>query len=340
MDKRNRVRIRESLKSLGARNLIAITLVFVLTLAAACAGSYAFYRSTRDNIYLQGRMNAVEAAKAFDSYLLIRENTVILAAHVVDEMTRKGEPMSDIMDYLRSESLSIKKTIDKDYTGLYGWINGEYCDGVGWVPDEDYVPTERPWYVETMADDSEITFVRPYLDEQTETVLTTMARRLSDGVSVIALDVTLGRIQVITEEITANARGSYGFVLDKTGQVIAHSDASELGKNYLEEKDTLGNKLAQKLYGEDDREFELSFGGEKYMVFVESIEGDWRVVSLVNTEVFYEPMMIIVGVLLLFFVLEAIVFISILRSQSEKNLALASAEAAESASKAKTRFLS
>ena len=144
MDKRNRVRIRESLKSLGARNLIAITLVFVLTLAAACAGSYAFYRSTRDNIYLQGRMNAVEAAKAFDSYLLIRENTVILAAHVVDEMTRKGEPMSDIMDYLRSESLSIQKTIDKDYTGLYGWINGEYCDGVGWVPDDDYVPTERP----------------------------------------------------------------------------------------------------------------------------------------------------------------------------------------------------
>ena len=340
MDKRNRVRIRESLKSLGTRNLIAITLVFVLTLAAACAGSYAFYRSTRDNIYLQGRMNAVEAAKAFDSYLLIRENTVILAAHVVDEMTRKGEPMSDIMDYLRSESLSIQKTIDKDYTGLYGWINGEYCDGVGWVPDEDYVPTERPWYLETMADDSEITFVRPYLDEQTETVLTTMARRLSDGVSVIALDVTLGRIQVITEEITANARGSYGFVLDKTGQVIAHSDASELGKNYLEEKDTLGNKLAQKLYGEDDREFELSFGGEKYMVFVESIEGDWRMVSLVNTEVFYEPMMIIVGALLLFFVLEAIVFISILRSQSEKNLALASAEAAESASKAKTRFLS
>ena len=44
MDKRNRVRIRESLKSLGTRNLIAITLVFVLTLAAACAGSYAFYR--------------------------------------------------------------------------------------------------------------------------------------------------------------------------------------------------------------------------------------------------------------------------------------------------------
>ena len=118
----------------------------------------------------------------------------------------------------------------------------------------------------------------------------------------------------------------------KTGQVIAHSDASELGKNYLEEKDTLGNKLAQKLYGEDDREFELSFGGEKYMVFVESIEGDWRMVSLVNTEVFYEPMMIIVGALLLFFVLEAIVFISILRSQSEKNLALASAEAAESVS--------
>ena len=340
MVKRNKIRIREALKSLGTRNLIALILVFVFTLAAAGVGGYSFFRSTRDSIYLQGRMNAAEAARQFDSYLLVRENTVKLAAHVVDEMTRQGEPMSEIMDYLRSESLSIKRTIDKDYTGLYGWINSQYCDGDGWVPDEDYVPTERPWYLETMADDREITFVRPYLDEQTETVLTTMAMRLADGVSVIALDVTLGRIQDITEEITAHARGSFGLVLDRTGQVIAHSDFSELGKNYLEEEGTLGALLARKLYQENAVEFDLSVGGERYMVFVEGIEGDWRVVSLVNTDVFYVPLLIIVSVLLLFSLLEGIVFVNILRSQSEKNLALASAEAAESANRAKSRFLS
>ena len=55
----------------------------------------------------------------------------MLAGHVVDEMIRENQPTSEILNYLTAESLSIKKSIDMDYTGLYGWINGEYCDGVG-----------------------------------------------------------------------------------------------------------------------------------------------------------------------------------------------------------------
>ncbi|MBQ7475689.1 MAG: hypothetical protein IJS78_07220 [Clostridia bacterium] len=135
-----------------------------------CVGGY-YHRSAKESIELQGRVNAVQSAKEFDNYLIIRKNTVMLAGHVVDEMIRNGQPTDEILEYLSAESLSIKKSIDMDYTGLYGWINGEYCDGVGWVPDEDYVPTERPWYTETIADDSDVTFVRPYLDDHTASAL-------------------------------------------------------------------------------------------------------------------------------------------------------------------------
>ena len=227
-----------------------------------------------------------------------------------------------------------------DYTGLYGWINGEYCDGVGWVPDEDYVPTERPWYAETIADESEVTFVRPYLDDHTGTVLTTMAEQLSDGVNVIALDVSLSRVQKITEGIAMQTPGSYGIVLDKTGQVIAHSDMSELGKNYLEETGTLGAELASNLYVGDSRLFEIQFGGQEYVAFVETIEGNWQVVSLINTNLFYRPLRIILLLVALFTSMEAVVFIAVIYNQSEKNLAIASAREAQSASRAKTRFLS
>lgn len=210
-------KIRDVIKNIGAKSITASLLVFLLTVAATCVGGHRLYSSTKESIELQGRVNAVQSAKEFDNYLLVRKNTVMLAGHVVDEMVQEGKPTSEILDYLVAESLSIKKSIDMDYTGLYGWINGEYCDGVGWVPDEDYVPTERPWYTETIADDSEVTFVRPYLDDHTGTVLTTMAEQLSDGVNVIALDVSLGRIQEITEDIARQPPGSYGIVLDKTG---------------------------------------------------------------------------------------------------------------------------
>ncbi|MBR2764507.1 MAG: response regulator [Blautia sp.] len=335
-----RKRIEEYIKDLGVKSVIISTFVFLATIGLTLAGTYHLYNAVKGKIYLQGRINAVQSAKEFDNYLIVRKNTVMLATHVVEEMLRAGEANSEILEYLESESVSIKKFIDKDYTGLYGWINGEYLDGVGWVPDEDYVPTERPWYVETVADDSDVTFVKPYLDDQTKTVLTTMARKLSDGESVLALDVTLGRIQVITEEITQNSPGSYGIVLDKTGQVIAHSDESELGKNYLEETGSLGSILAQRLYSDDEREFELSYDGQKYMVFVEPIEGNWRAISLINTRIFYVPMMIIASLLILFVLLEVIVFVVNIRNLIDKKSALASAEAAQSANRAKSRFLS
>jgi Signal transduction histidine kinase len=337
---KNRSHIRDVFKNIGAKSLAAALVVFLLTVAATFVGGIQLYTSTKESIELQGRVNAVQSAKEYDNYLLVRKNTVMLAAHVVDEMIKEGKPTREILDYLTAESLSIKKAIDMDYTGLYGWINGEYCDGVGWVPDEDYVPTERPWYTETIAEDSEVTFVRPYLDDQTGTVLTTMAEQLSDGVNVIALDVSLGRIQEITEDIAEQTPGSYGIVLDKTGQVIAHSDMSELGKNYLEETGTLGAELASNLYAGESRLFEIQFGGQEYVAFVETIEGNWQVVSLINTNLFYRPLRIILLLVALFTLMEAVVFIAVVYNQSEKNLAIASAREAQSASRAKTRFLS
>ena len=340
MKTKNYFKIKDVIKNMGTRNIIVSMLVFLVTIAVTGIAGYSFYRTTKGNINLQGKLNVVQSAKEFDAYLLIRKNTVILAGHVVDEMIKRGRSNSEILEYMEAESVSIKRTIDKDYTGLYGWINHEYLDGVGWVPDEDYVPTERPWYLETISDDRDITFVRPYLDEQTKTVLTTMSQTLSDGVSVIALDVTLSRIEEITEELARHAAGTLGIVLDDTGQVIAHSDRSELGKNYLEESGTLGAALAEKLFREKAREFELRFDGRNYMVFTEEIEGGWQAISLINTRVFYRPLTIVLSLMTLFMLLEAYVFISVIYNQSAKNLAIASAEEAHSASQAKSRFLS
>ena len=332
--------VRELFKTMGARSVFVSMLMFLLTVAVTCVVGFQFYRTTKDNIHLQGRVNAVQSAKELDGYILVRKNTVILASHVVDEMIRERRSNDEILDYLTAESLSIKKSIDKDYTGLYGWINGEYLDGDGWVPEPDYMPTERPWYLETIADNGDITFVTPYIDAQTGAVLTTLSEKLSDGVSVIALDVTLSRVQEITEENARQTPGCLGIVLDETGLVIAHSDRAELGKNYLEETDTLGAALAEKLRSGDSGAFELSYQGQKYMVISEKIGGDWQSVSLINIRVFYRPLMIVMSLLILFTILEAIVFLTIIYNQSVKNLAIASAEAAENASRAKSRFLS
>lgn len=337
---RKEIRIHEIVKSMGARSMIALTLVFLLTVAATCLGGLQLYRVTKEGIHLQGKLNVARSAKEFNNYLLLRENTVLQAAHVVDQMNREGQPNKEILKYMTAETRKIQRTMDKDSTGLYGWINEEYCDGDGWVPDADYIPTKRPWYTQTMSENNEVTFVRPYLDSQTGIVLTTMARTLEDDVSVIAFDVSLEPIQNITRKITKDSPGSYGIVLDRAGTVIAHTDEEELGNNYLRENDTLGAELADTLLRTSSKEFELSFEGQKYRVFTERIEGGWRTISMIDTRASYRPLKIILMLLGIFTLLEVIVFIVISRNQIAKNEALASAEAAHRANRAKSQFLS
>ena len=122
--------------------------------------------------------------------------------------------------------------------------------------------------------------------------------------------------------------------------MIAHSESAELGKNYLEEKDTLGAAIAHGLYKGSGSEFELKYDGRRYIVFTETIEGNWKSLSVIDTRYFYKPLKIILLLSIIFALLEAVVFAAVLRNQSEKNLAVASAQEAQSASLAKTRFLS
>ena len=319
---KNRSYVRDVFRNIGARSILAALIVFLLTVAATFVGGIQLYNSTKESIVLQGEVNAQQSAMSFDRYLLVRKNTVLLAGNVLNNMLTEDQPVSEILHYLTTESQSIKDSIDKDYTGLYGWVKGQYVDGLGWVPDEDYIPTERPWYVETMADDSEITFVSPYLDAQTHTIMMTLATRLNDGVSVLALDISLEQIQEITEEIANQTPDSFCFVLNKDGLVIAHSDPDELGKNYLEETDSLGSSVVHSLYVDGQHQFELQYGGQKYMVYAENLEGGWYCASLVNTAEFYRPLQVILALLVILTLLEAAVFITVFYHLSSKNLAI------------------
>lgn len=314
--------VREVFKNIGTKSLIATVFVFLLTVAATFVGGIRLYNSTKDSIVLQGKVNAQQSAMSFDRYLLVRKNSVLLATNVINKMLAEDQPVSEILHYLTTESRSIKDTIDKDYTGLYGWIKGQYCDGDGWVPDKDYIPTERPWYLETMTDNNDITFVSPYLDAQTKSIMMTLATRLRDGKSVLALDISLKQIQEITESIARQTPGSYCFVLNRDGRVIAHSDTGELGKNYLKETGTLGASVVNALYKQKQHQFELKYGGQEYMVYAENLEGGWHCASLVNTAEFYRPLEIILALLTILTLLEAVVFIAAFYHLSSKNLAI------------------
>ena len=77
--------------------------------------------------------------------------------------------------------------------------------------------------------------------------MVSISQLLEDKESVISLDIELGTLQEETEAIKFNGHG-YGFVCDKTGLVITHSNNKSIGKDYSRgEMAPIYNKVKSRL---------------------------------------------------------------------------------------------
>lgn len=292
--KKEDISLRDAFKNIGGRNIAAAVLVMILSLAFVAVNGIFLHSYAKKSITESGELAATRSAKVVDAYLRTNASAVSLAAYNVDRILKKGGTHEEILKYLEDETQHILATVDKDNNGVYGWIDGEYMDTV-WVPDDDYVPKERPWYTEAVANEnSSITFVKPYLDVQTGSVMMTVSARLDDGESVIAIDVGLDKLQDVAGDVAKIAAGSIGIVLDEEGFVVAHSDVTERGKSYSDERGTLGAKIASQLSDGDNYYFEVDHDQASYIVYVVKLEAGWNAVSVINADVVFRPLKMII----------------------------------------------
>ncbi len=148
-----------------------------------------------------------------------------------------------------------------------------------------------------------------------------LAKQLDDGESVVALDMTLNRVQEITEEAVASGRSDIEFILDRNGTVIAHSDINEFGKNYEAEEGTLGAAIGEMLTAGEEGYFELDFEGAHYIVYYETIRNDWCCVSVKDASSAFRSLNRILAITICVIVLIIIALALLLSSSVRRRLA-------------------
>lgn len=304
-------KIRRTLSHIGIESIITAVIVVIITVILAVFIGNSFYSSEKKVLTQQSELNAINSAMEYNLNLHTHINIVTIAGYAVDTMIATGKSNKKIKEYMTDQTNYIIATLNPDTTGVYGWINGEYLDGAGWVPDDDYVPTERPWYIQTVNSDQKITFVEPYVDAQTNTMMITVSELLSDGESVIAMDVSLDPIQQIIEKISSSTEGSLAFIIDKNGTVVAHSDRSQLGMNYMSVSDNFYGTIAQNIIVNGQMQFDLSTDNNNFSIYVNELEGDWYSVSVINADIWYQPLerTIIIFSLILALIVGFLVFV-------------------------------
>lgn len=292
------------------KRLFFTTIVVILALLAGFTvyNFISFYNNAVSNIQSVGENALAYETEQLNGYLNKGMDVLKVTSISVEYMMEEGKSARDIEKFLVEESQRYMNDIDENFTGVYGWVLGEYIDGIGWTPPADYVAKERDWYVAAEKAHGSAVIVSPYLDAQTHTVMISVSRMLSDGDSVISLDIALNEIQALTSQMGLDDMG-YGFIVVRDGMVVAHHNADELGKNYYEDGEMGGLLNAIP----DERSvFDYVIDGQQCKIFTNTVMEDLRVVLVIeSSKLFAEIRSILIrNIVLCVFVFGVIVVFS------------------------------
>lgn len=279
------ISLREFLKSLGVRHILMFLLMPTFLLFLIFLNFRMVYSLAADNIEYGGEYRIKGYSVAYEDYLEPGLQLMEYVAYNVEHMFKTGASNEEILEFFGRESDSYAREVNVDSTGVYGYVNGEYMDGSGWIPDADYVPTQRPWYIDAMKSDEEVSYIAPYIDSQTGDMVMTIARRLPDGSSVVAIDIKINDLNTVTEELVARDDGDGAvLVLDEDGAVVTHSDGSQVGMNYLETGEEPAYSIAQEVLVNKAERFEVAYDGGTDIFFSRPIGGGWYVISQTDSK--------------------------------------------------------
>ena len=292
----------------NVQNKLFTVLIIMIFIGIISVFYFLLHNEIKDSIILNGELNAVSASERIDKYLTKGDDVIKLTGYTLDNMIRGKRSSQEMLDYIVNQTVAASNIISGNSNGIYAYINGVYLDGVGWVPDDDYVPTERPWYTLAVNGNGNVVVVDPYIDAQTGTTMITLAKTLCDGKSVVAMDISLEELQSITEAVVYESEPDIEIILDRSNQVIAHSDKMEIGKNYAEEKDTLWGAIMSALWSSDEKSFSVDYDNNQYIVYEALVKNDWLCLSVIDATSIIDRMRIP----LLFTIAAALIIVTVL----------------------------
>ena len=283
-----------------------LTITIALVLAVILCVTFIFaYR----NVYRSSQEALVSATK--DKITLISENTssflqkaktvVNVEAGNIEQMMKNGDSNAEILEYLLYQTDFEIGKIDTRFTGVYGYYRGEYLDGNRWDPYADgaeYFPKERPWYLAALEGNGNVSVASPYLDMDTGNIVLSITKLLSDGESVVGMDISLANLSDYINEYLDEDKFGYAYIIDNTGTVVASMDEAEMGRNYFNEdaeKDALGVVEIFRQALSSDEPFEYTLNGKENLIISRTIENNWQVIAATDSDAVNAPLTRIAG---------------------------------------------
>jgi len=179
------------------------------------------------------------------------------------------------------------------FYGFFEIFGGKFITGAeDWIPPEDFVLHDRPWYAKAVEANGEIGVTQPYKDLKTGIVSITFSRRIfgEDGkpLAVICLDIKLDRIRQHAVN-TQSAENGYGFLLSENMEIIAHPEPQMLGMAFRDVNSRIASYVDKLI--ENGHVYEVTstdYRSIESIVFIEKLHNKWYMGIVTPKDVYFK----------------------------------------------------
>lgn len=192
----------------------------------------------------------------------------------------------ELMEYL-------KTTMNKNESykdGVYiGFSDNRFFEPSGWIPDADYVVTERDWYIEGLKNEEKFNFGEAYQDKNTGEYIvsaTAKLRSVENVEGVASADVSLKTISEMVSSKSILNTGKLFLVDSSNNKIIAIGDDSMINTSFtMENPNELIQTIAKTVNINENSVKELTSNGILYSVCVQAINNTpWKLIGYVSHE--------------------------------------------------------
>jgi signal transduction histidine kinase/CheY-like chemotaxis protein len=280
------------LKSIENEKQLRIFYGVVLVVAAICTASITAFvldnciNSIKKETLLSGKNDNENDAEQVNSFLIRSGSVLQVTARMVENLLERNASQAQIESLLVKELEYYKQSDDIALCNMFGIFRGEFFNGHRWTPAVGYVPSKRPWYQNAFMARGKLALVPTHANPRGGEQVISISQRLSDKKSVLALDLYL---QNLVARMKRGHSTDVQLIIDKNGLVIAHTNISQHGRNYLSSefwgKDE--EKLAREIFIAGGEPFSFKYGRTNYCVYSSLVQGKWYVVRLVEEKILW-----------------------------------------------------